>query len=349
MNDKVYRVMLVGHFETGRLEWSYKSAFEALGCEVLSFDIVVAVERYVRLGLVGRLLNTFLSVEPWIQKAHRELALKAMNLKPDLVVTFGQYPLRVGSLALIRASTDASLVHIWPDPLFNWNTHLTACIPMYDCIATYSKATVSIFQELGAKCALWIPLAGDPSLHPVVTCTEPEKQEFSADVTFAGRWRPERETVLSQLSNFDLKIWGPDWGRRCKSNRAIMRAWQGRPIYGSEFAKAIASSKISLNIIDPTNYPAANMRFFEIPVAGGLQISSPCPEMDGEFRHGEHVFYYKQVDELPGLIRHLLADDKLRNQVATSAYQKALADHTYTHRARRIVQLYERHPRKGGA
>lgn len=350
MNEKLCRIMLAGHQVPGALECSYQTAFETLGCQVYTFDIVEAVDRYALLGYVGRLFNKFVPVEPWMQKANRELVLQTMDLKPDLILTFGQHPFRVGSLAQIRASTDAWLMHIWPDTLLNWNTHLSACISMYDCVATYSRTTVSLFQELGARRALWLPLAGDPSLHPRVVSAESGEQEYAADVTFIGGWRPEREELLSQLNDLDLKIWGPDWGRRCQGNKTIMSAWQGRAVYGVEFAQAIASSKISLNMIDPTNYPAANMRFFEIPMAGGLQISSPCPEMENEFRHGEHIFYYRQVDELSDLIRRLLADDRLRSQVATTAYEKVLAGHTYVHRARRILELYEcQGQRKKGA
>ena len=39
------------------------------------------------------------------------------------------------------------------------------------------------------------------------------------------------------------------------------------------------------------------MRFFEISTAGGLQVSSACPEMENEFRHAEHIFYYQRQDE----------------------------------------------------
>ena len=57
----------------------------------------------------------------------------------------------------------------------------------------------------------------------------------------------------------------------------IRRAWQGRALRGADFAKAVSCSKLSLNIIDPTNYPAANMRFFEITTAGGLQVTYRLP------------------------------------------------------------------------
>jgi spore maturation protein CgeB len=187
-------------------------------------------------------------------------------------------------------------------------------------------------------------LAGDPALHSAPREAAQNEQTYGADVTFVGGWRPEREAVLSQLTAFDVKIWGPDWGRRCKGKPAILKAWQGRPLYGAGFARAVAHCKVNLNVIDPTNYPAANMRFFEIPTAGGLQVASACPEMAHEFRHGKHLFYYSQSEDLPALIRSLLSDHTLRTTVATAAHKKVLQAHTYAHRAEQILALY-RDPR----
>jgi spore maturation protein CgeB len=145
--------------------------------------------------------------------------------------------------------------------------------------------------------------------------------------------------MLEALTQFDLKIWGPDWGRRCKNNLGIMNVWQGRALRGSEFAKAVASSKINLNIIDPTNYPAANMRFFEIPCAGGMQVCSPCPEMEQEFKNGETIFYYRSVSELSDQIRSLLDNSELRERVKHAAHRKVMEKHTYLHRVKQILDL----------
>ena len=105
----------------------------------------------------------------------------------------------------------------------------------------------------------------------------------------------------------------------------------GAVLVGTDFAKAVSCSKVNLNIIDPTNYPAANMRFFEIPTAGGLQVTTACPEMESEFRHGEHVFYFQQPGELPDLLRQLLADDSLRDKAAAAGHERVLSKHTYRH------------------
>lgn len=332
------KILLVGYFGPGALEYSYKSAFCDLGCDVSSFNIADSVQRNCRGGKAGRLFNRFVPVEPWIRKANREMVLEVLLFKPDVVVVFGQNPVQVGALAQIRAMLDVKIVYVWPDTLLNLSHTMVDILPMYDLIATYSRSTVPVFYELGAKRVEWIPLGADPHMH-----TPPAGREgFMCDVSFIGQWRPERDAVmahiLSTLSDIDVKIWGPDWNRR-SSNPAIRRAWQGRALYAGEFAQVVATSRISINTIDDTNYPAANMRFFEIPMAGGLQISSRCPEMEDEFKHGETVFYYHNLEEVRDLISSLLADGRARQRVAAKAHEKVLNAHTYMHRARRILEL----------
>lgn len=341
MSKERRRVMLVGQFGPGSLERSYRAAFGSLGYEVTSFDITQTIERHCRLGRWGRTFNSFVPVEPWIRKANRDLVTQAFTFQPDYLLTFGHYPIQPGALAQIRASNNTALIHVWPDTLLNVGNNLISCLPLFDLIASYSQASVEQLRRLGAERVAWIPLAGDPSLHSAAECSESEKACYGSDVTFIGGWRPEREAILSTLGSFNLKIWGPDWGRRCRGNRAVVKNWKGRPLYDTEFAKAVASSKINLNIIDPSNYPAANMRFFEIPMAGGLQVSSPCPEMELEFLHGEHLFYYRDDKELSDLIATLIADTPLRTRVAQAGQAKVLAKQTYTDRVRSILEQFE--------
>jgi spore maturation protein CgeB len=311
---------------------------QSLGWAVHYWYPSEALQRVLPSGPLFRFLVTYLQVEPWTRKANRDLVLRVRTLEPDLIFTFPNTVLRAGALGQIRASTAASTVCVWPDTLVNWDTHQSVCLPLYDLVATYSQSTISVFEGLGARRATWIPLAGDPHLHPAMSCTPADEEEFGADVTFIGGWRPERESVLSRLDDLNLKIWGPDWGRRCKRTSSARRAWQGRALRGPDFARAVACSKVNLNIIDPTNYPAANMRFFEIPAAGGLQVCSGCPEMEAEFDHGEHLFYYRDADELPALIRSLLAEPSTRRRVAEQARALVLEKHTYEHRACQILE-----------
>ncbi len=335
--------MLVGYFGKGTLEVSFSTAFQGLGCEVFCFDIASSVKRFCRIGSFGRFFNTFVPVDPWIRKANREMVLEARRFVPDLFVAFGQNSVQAGALAQIRSMTDSKTVFVWPDSLLNLSAPLITALPLYDLVATYGNSTVSQFERLGAGCVRWIALAADNSMHGDVSRHDTVSGAHVADVAFIGQWRPEREaaigTILDAFPGMDVKIWGPDWGRRCRGKSRILKSWQGRPLHEKEFAATISGSKVNLNIIDDTTYPSANMRFFEIPCAGGLQVCSPCPEMDKTFRDGETIFYYSRIDDLPPLLDTLLHNDELRNRVARNAHDLVNREHTYMHRVRQILDV----------
>jgi uncharacterized protein (DUF983 family) len=342
MGKSKIKVMLVGYFGDGALECSYETAFKELGHDANRFDIKKVIERYCRLGNIGRFFNKFVPVEPWIRKANREMVLHAWKIQPDVFLVFGQNHVLAGALAQVRSMFEVSTVLIWPDTLINLSESLIASLQLYDLVAAYGRNTVRQFENLGSRRIEWIPLAGDPDLHSA-NLHSVENDTFGGDIDFIGQWRPEREVVmqaiLSQFPSFNIGIWGNDWGRRCRGKNDILRAWRGRPLYGEQFTNVVATSKINLNIIDPMNYPVANMRFFEIPVAGGLQVCSSCPEMESEFKHGETIFYYRDIEELLNLIRMLLENDSLRKRVAQAGHEKVLKAHTYTHRAQRILEV----------
>ena len=333
------RVLLVGSPHSANLETSYERAFRNLGCEVVVFDVHDSVTRNSRFGRLGRTLGNFVAVEPWILKANREMFVRALGFQPDLLVVVGAHPVRVGALAQIKvACPDTSLALVWPDPLLNFGDPLKACLPIFDVVATYNNATAPVLEALGANHAFWLPLGADEELHGSTALEHASERNYEYDVSFIGDWRPEREAALLKLTDFDLKIWGPAWDRRCKDNSFVLKAWQGKALRGNDYAEAIRASKVNLNIIDPTCYPAANMRTFEIPIAGGLQLSSACPEMDSELRDGEHLFYYENVDALPGLVGSLLADDERRFRVADAGRALVSEKHTYIRRAETLLR-----------
>jgi hypothetical protein len=334
--ERRIRLLLAGTWGPGALERAYAGAFEQAGCEVLRFDLFSLEQRFVRLGAPGRFFNRFVPVEPWIRKANRQLILEARSFRPDVIVVVGQIRVLAGALAQALLVTRARAVCIWPDTLLHLGGERIDALPLYDLVASYSRDSVPLFERLGARHAAWVPLAGEPA-----AAREPEAGPLAADVSFIGQWRPEREAALGALLDGlpgrDVKIWGPDWGRRARGR--VRAAWQGRSLFGEEFARAVASSKVNLNVIDDTNFPAPNNRFFEIPCLGGLQLSSACPEMEDEFQQGRDICYYREVGEIPDLVRNLLADETHRAEIARAGAEKARAAHTWGHRVRQILDL----------
>jgi hypothetical protein len=206
------------------------------------------------------------------------------------VIVFGNAPVLFGTVALIRASTNAKTVFYWPDPLFNLSSIQANAAPLYDCVATYSKATTGVFKDMGFRDAIWVPFAADEDF---LGSSAAAAAEFEYDVSFAGGWRPEREVTLGAVKrNFPkarIAIFGRSWLKSCK-DKALLDSCIPKELYGRDYGDLIRRSRMTVNQIDNTNYPGANMRFFEVPAAGGLQVSSACPEMEAaEVRGAGHA------------------------------------------------------------
>jgi spore maturation protein CgeB len=338
MNSGPWRILVVGEPDGVNLESSYARALAALGHQVAIFAFETQLRKYIRLGRFGRLFHAFAPVSPWLRKVNRELVVAALKKQPDLLIVFGSTQIQVGALAQIRASTQTHLAWVWPDTLLNLTDGIVGCLPLFHSVFSYSAIAVPLLQRLHAERVAWLPLAGDPLMHNQAELSPAEENAFAAEISFIGGWRPEREAALRQLLHLKLKIWGPDWGRLAREPH-VRRAWQGRALRGSEFAKAVSASLLNLNVIDDTNTPAANMRFFEIPTAGGAQLCSPCPEMAAQFRDREHVFYYITTEDLPALAAELLKDQTACRTVARAGRDLVLAQHTYEHRAQAMCRF----------
>lgn len=330
------KVLLVGSFSRGALENSYYTAFKKNNCIVEIFDINASQNNHIKLGKIGKIFNKFVPVEPWIRKCNRELFLKSMDIKPDLILVFGQNRVMTGTIAQIKTSLSTKIGFIWQDSLVFLNPTLINSLTIYDYIFTYSNNSVEIIRQMGAKNVKWLPLAADDNYHNKVEV----RNEYISDLTFIGQWRPEREKAIKilfeKIPGIDIKIWGLDWIRFSK-NKYIKKAWQGSSLYGRDFSAAISSTKLNLNVIDDTNYPAANMRFFEIPCSGGIQICSSCPEMEAEFKNYESILYFKDDEELIKIVKDVI-DGKLNLEtIKLNAMNIVLNQNTYQHRASEIL------------
>ncbi|MCW5921746.1 MAG: glycosyltransferase [Saprospiraceae bacterium] len=320
------------------LEASYRRAFQRLGFEVHWFDTVATQQKYVRLGKVGQYINSFIGINAWIKKMQREFVVQVKSIDPDLVIVFCNAPIHVNALAFLKSIIKGKIILLWPDTLFNISAHVATAAPLYDGLASYSRDAIPVFKQMGFSNVHWVPLAADEALHGGFDLP----QHFEHDVIFIGNPRPERIKALESISkNFPtlkLGIYGAEWA---KSNSNELKPHiVSRHLFGNEFARLMNQSRIAMNIIDDTNYPAANMRFFEACVAKSLQLSSKCPEWEDEYIDSKHLLYFNNEEDLCTKIESALSNEKRCLAIRKSGYQITVDKNTYLHRAQSIIDLF---------
>lgn len=302
-----------------------------------------AIERNVKYQRFGKALNTYFPFEPWVVGGNRELIVHVRKIDPSVVIMAGALPIRGGALAQIKAACPSTkLVLLWPDTLLNLSGNLLESLPMFDLVGSYSTAAIPLLERLGARRVEFLPFAADLELFPTGTRLSPEQaRALESDVCFVGNHRPEREAAILELVDAGLrvKVWGEStWRRRSIAPDRVGSYFQDKALYGAELVRAVSASKVSLNVIDDTNFPAANMRFFESFACRRASLSSACPEMLAEFPDRESCSYFG-VRDLVARAKELVGNASLRESMAARAFEQVVAGHTYEHRAAKLLAL----------
>ena len=120
----------------------------------------------------------------------------------------------------------------------------------------------------------------------------------------------------------------------------VAEYFQGKPLFGKDVVKAMRCSTLALNLIDPLNFPAANMRVFETYACSATPLCSRCPEVESIFPDREAAFYFDDA-QLSQTALALLKQSELVKAVGERGRQAALAAHKYAHRAHAILHALE--------
>jgi hypothetical protein len=208
----------------------------------------------------------------------------------------------------------------------------------YDLVVSNSEGGLDRLRELGARRAEALFWAADPELF------KPLPVEKEHDVFFYGygdKFRREwmRELVgepSRRLPDVDFALGGEDF------RGDVGRARSLGVIPFNAFNRAISSSRIALNVTrraHATVRASSTARPFELAMAGAAIVSNPHDGMETWFEPGRELLVVEDADGATAAYRELLGDPGAAEELGARARERALDEHTYAHRARRLLEL----------
>jgi len=208
----------------------------------------------------------------------------------------------------------------------------------YDLMLSNSEGAIPSLLEMGARRAEALFWAVDPDLFaPLPVAKEHDVFFYGYGDRFRRDWMADMVGEPSRrLPEVDFVLGGADFRGDTGSARSI------GDVPFNVFSHAVSASRINLNI---TRRPHATVpgsssaRPFELAACGAAIVSNPYEGLEQWFEPGSEVRVVTSADEAVAAYEELLADPGAAEEMGRRARERALSEHTYAQRARRLLDL----------
>ncbi|MHB1329998.1 MAG: CgeB family protein, partial [Gemmatimonadales bacterium] len=279
-------VLLIAPFDDGEFAHSNQRAraLERIGCDVTSFDL------RRRSGFLGFLGGSDL----------RSRILKAIETaEADAVIVIGGYDLSENMVEGIRREVGKPMVNWFPDDLGRLDDILVSG-RAYDHVFVIGSDVAAGYQRAVGSSVEILPHAADPSIYrPVRT-----KDQYRANVVFAGGATPVRERYLAELVECGLALWGPGWRRT-----ALRDYCRGEARTTAEYVRAYGGASVAVNLhhdVGSRDATACNQRVFELAAMGLPQVVDARVDLPHYLEPEREVVTFSSPKELKERVKELL-------------------------------------------
>ena len=208
----------------------------------------------------------------------------------------------------------------------------------YDIVLSNSEGGLQRLEELGARRAEALFWGADPELFT------PIKVDKEFDVFFYGygdKFRRDwmRELVgepSRRMPDVDFVIAGADF----QGDTGRARDLGYLPV--NLVNHTISASHVSLNIArrpHATVRSSSTSRLFELASAGAAIVTNPYDGIERWFEPGSELVVVSSADEAESAYRELLGSPERAADLGERARARVLEEHTFVHRARRLLDL----------
>ncbi len=215
------------------------------------------------------------------------------------------------------------------------NKNIKQSIPLYNLHFSYNRETARRINTQYQIPARELPFGFN---YEFISEAEFSRLDNNT-VAFIGNPDKVRIAFIKTLlsNNIKVSLFGEQWASHIRHKNGTING----PVYGAELSPTIREYRIQLNMMRPHNLMSHNMRTFEIPGAGGIQLAPYTLDHARFFEDGINIFLYKSASEAIEKIKYL---NELTNEQSTTLKHKAhqyVVDQGYAYKDRAAYAYQE--------
>jgi len=136
-------------------------------------------------------------------------------------------------------------------------------------------------------------------------------------------------------------VYGHDWDKTPVNGKAGVSFFPiaSRP----DFWRKNQEYRVQLNLFREYNFGSHNMRTFEVPVVGGIQLTTYSEEQAEFFEEDKEIFFFRDPEELVHKTRAILAlSHEEAQKVRENARSRSLASgYSFADRAMTVFETFK--------
>jgi spore maturation protein CgeB len=335
------RILIVGAESNYAIERSYIKYLSRIN-QVTHIEFFAAQNRFLQYygrGVLQKIMYRS-GLSSILKKINNELLETVSSNKPDVILVFKGMEVFQETLKGIRAK-GIKLANYNPDNPFlfsgkgSGNKNITQSIGLYDLHFTYDAGIKQrIENEFGIATTI-LPFGFDLSTQLFETCKE---QEEVMKVCFLGSPDKHRAAFINRLARnkFSIDVYGQGWLKFIdQENVQIFDA-----VYGDTFWKTLRRYRVQLNLMRPHNPQSHNMRTFEVPGVGGIQLAPDTVDHRTYFTPNKDIYLFDSLVDCSNQIRDLLSiSSASASAIRDVARERSLlSGYSYKHRADQVFK-----------
>jgi spore maturation protein CgeB len=293
---------------------------------------------YYQRSVINKIKYRF-GVSNILSTINDDLKKTILEERPDVVFVFKGMEILPHTLKWIR-SKGIKLVNYNPDNPFvftgsgSGNKNVSHSIELFDLHFTYDHA---IKERLVTEFKLPVcilPFGFDLGETLYAQCAA---QTEVLKVCFVGNPDRQRARFILALANAGIAIdvIGHQWQKMVNHPNITIC----EPVYEDALWMTLSRYRVQLNLMRVHNPNSHNMRTFEIPGAGGIQLAPDTPDHRAFFQPGKEIFLYSDVAGCVSQINDIISlSESDSKQIRMAARMRSLNSHyTYHDRADQVV------------
>lgn len=326
------KILIVGSNAGWAIENYYAKHLNEIGIDTTIFS---CSDYYSSSSFYNRLQNR-LGIHAFYNSVNESLIELTSQINPTVIWVFKGVEIFPQTLVRLKQN-GFILVNYNPDHPFirtaisHGGASVEQSVSLYDAHFCYSeKLRLQIQKEFNIR-TFSLPFAYEP------TDFHYSREIISKDflkVAMIGNADECRAGHIRYLlrNGIEVDVFGNNWSRFLSRSRHLN---VHGPVSGIEFWKAMLNYRVQLNVFRPHNEGSHNMRTFEIPSIGGIQLAPYSEEHDKLFKNGSEIWLYTTEDDLVNKADQLLSlKDEIAEEYREKAKRRCETEHyTYLDRA----------------